>query len=150
MRDIEHFLNEALREVALEIRSVDVIELASNLHALKFANMGDIVHSALELHFRPGTIVFGYAGSVELGWFGRPAISLDLELHDAGVDVYFCLVIEAMGSSVHLRHAEIDGERWTHTADAGRIRNAFEQARLALADWPAGRFPHVSSASRLN
>ena len=96
--DLEQYLNDALREVALEIRSVDVIELATNLHALKFANVGDIVHSALELHFKPHAITFGYCRRrCELGWFGRPAISLDLELHNSGVDAYFCLVIEAMG-----------------------------------------------------
>lgn len=150
MREIEQYLNEALREVALEIRSVDVIELAANLHALKFANIGDIVHSALELHFKPSCIVFGYAGTVEMGWFGRPAISLDLELHDSGVDAYFCLIIEAMGSSVHLRHAEVDGERWTHAADAARIRAAMEGARLALSDWPSAVYPRQSQASRLN
>jgi len=151
MHEIEQYLNDALREVALEIRSVDVIDLASNLHALKFANVGDIVHSALELHFKPNAIAFGYAGTVELGWFGRPAISLDLELHNAGVDAYFCLVIEAMGSSVHVRHVEVDGERWHGTASNHRICAAVEQARLALPGvWPQGRGSDILPASRLN
>jgi hypothetical protein len=150
MHEIEQYLNDALREVALEIRSVDVIDLASNLHSLKFANVGDIVHSALELHFKPGAVAFGYAGTVELGWFGRPAISLDLELHNAGVDAYFCLVIEAMGSSVHVRHIEIDGLRWQAATCPHRICTAVEEARLALpAVWPGSRGPGIP-ASRLN
>jgi hypothetical protein len=151
MHELEQYLNDALREVALDIRSVDVIGLAANLHELKFANVGDIVHSALELHFKPNAIVFGYAGSVELGWFGRPAISLDLELHNAGVDVFFCLVIEAMGSSVHVRHLEVDGERCHSAQGLQRFCAAVDGAKLALpGDWlPSARAAPLP-ASRLN
>jgi hypothetical protein len=151
MHEVEQYLNDALREVALEIRSVDVIDLASNLHALKFANVGDIVHSALELHFKPNAITFGFAGTVELGWFGRPAISLDLELHNAGVDAYFCLVIEAMGSIVHLRHAEVDGERWQLANDSRRLCAAVDEARLSLpGSWLSSHRLRSAPASRLN
>lgn len=132
MQQLENHLNEALREVALEIRSVDVLELASSIHSLKLANVGDVVHSALELHFKPHAISFGYSGSVELGWFGRPSISLDLELHNAGVDAYFCLVVEAMGSSVQIRHLSIDGETWCSDMGDTRLQEAIEQARLDL------------------
>lgn len=151
MRDIENYLNEALRDVALEIRSIDVIELASSLHTLKLANVADIVHSALELHFKPDAICFGHSGAVELGWFGRPAVSLDLELHNAGVDAHFCLVIEAMGSCVHLRNAVVDGEPWQEQHGTHRICAAIEESRLSHgAHWPSVEtFPQLASF-RLN
>lgn len=151
MQDLEHYLNDALRDVALEIRCVDVIDLAAGLHTLKLANVGDIVNSALELHFKPNAIIFSYAGSFELGWFGRPAISLDLELHNAGVDAYFCLVIEAMGSTVHLRHVEVDGESWQPRSGTHRFCAAVEQARLDLPGrWPSAMDSSAAASQRLN
>ncbi len=151
MKQLEHHLNEALREVALEIRTVDIIELASSIHALKLANVGDIVHSALELHFKPNAITFGYSGVVELGWFGRPSVSFDLELHNAGVDAYFCLMIEAMGSTVIIRHIEVDGERWLPVTGRERICSAIDEARLDLPSrWATRAIPGLGAGQRLN
>ena len=151
MKDLEKHLNEALREVALEIRTVDVLELASSIHSLKLANVGDVVHSALELHFKPHAITFGYSGDVQLGWFGRPSVSLDLELHNAGVDAYFCLVLEAMGSSVEIRHLSVDGELWTPEMGEIRLHEAIEQARLDLhLRWAAPLPQSLPDQQRLN
>lgn len=139
MNTVEVYLNEALRDVALEIRTVDVLELVSNIHADKLGNVGDIVDSALELHFKPRLVCFGYSGSVELGWFGKPSIRLELELHNAGVDAYFCLVIDAMGSSVSLRHLMIDGEVDDAEDVDNRLHAAIEQARLAARWYVSGQ-----------
>jgi hypothetical protein len=128
--DYERQLNDAMKEVALELRSVDVIDLASYLHTLKLANVGDLINSALELYFKPRTLTFSYSGDVELSWFGRPSVGLDMELHSAGVDVYFRLVIEALTVGVHINYLSIDGVARVEQGDGERFSKAIEEARF--------------------
>ena len=118
--------------MALELRSVDVIDLASYIHTLKLANVGDLINSALELYFRPHTYVFSYSGEVELTWFGRPSVSLDMELHNAGVDVYFSLIIEALAVGVQIKYLSVDGITCDERCDATRFSKALETARLPV------------------
>ncbi len=129
MTEIENLLNVALRDVALEIRSIEPINLASDIHRLAFANLGDIVHSALELYFRPEALIFAYAGEVSLTWLGGPVISLDLELHAAGVDAFFRLTIEGLSTHVTLQHLSLDGLAPGSRVDIGRVQRAIVNAR---------------------
>lgn len=128
--DYERQINDAMREVALELRSVDVIDLASYLHTLKFANVGDLINSALELYFKPQTLIFSYSGDVELSWFGGPSVGLDMELHCGGVDVYFRLVIEALAVGVHINYLAIDGISVLEEGDSERVAKAINDARF--------------------
>ncbi len=130
----EQQLNDAMKEVSLELRSVDVIDLASYLHTMKLANVGDLINSALELYFRPRTLIFSYSGDVELTWFGNPSVGLDMELHSEGVDVYFRLVIEALSVGVHINYLALDGVSCTEPCDASRFTKAIEASRLPA--WP--------------
>jgi hypothetical protein len=146
--DYERQLNDAMKEVALELRSVDVIDLASYLHTLKLANVGDLINSALELYFKPRTLTFSYSGDVELSWFGRPSVGLDMELHSAGVDVYFRLVIEALTVGVHINYLSIDGVTRVEQCDGDRFSKAIDAARFtATPTSPVGRTtsPVISS-----
>jgi hypothetical protein len=129
MTDIEEILNSALRDVALEIRSVDAISLACDMHRMAFANLGDIVHSALELYFKPDALIFAYAGEVKLTWFTGPSIGLDLELHAAGVDAFFRLVIEGLSMHVRIQHMSVDGAPFTCKLHISRIHRAIDAAR---------------------
>ena len=130
--DFERQINEAMKEVALELRTVDVIDLASYIHTMKLANVGDLINSALELYFRPQTLVFSYSGDVALTWFGNPSVGLDMELHNAGVDVYFRLVIEALSVGVHIHHLSLDGVTCEGQCDAARFSKAIDTARFPL------------------
>jgi hypothetical protein len=131
--DLEKQINDSLKEVALELRSVDVIDLASYIHTLKLGNVGDLINSALELYFKPQTFVFSYSGDVELTWFGSPSVSLDMELHCAGVDVYFSLTIEALTVGVHIKRLFIDGVICDKCCDSIRFSKALETARFPIA-----------------
>ncbi len=128
--DLEKQINDSLKEVALELRSVDVIDLASFIHTMKLGNVGDLINSSLELYFKPQTFVFSYSGDVEMTWFGRPSVSLDMELHSAGVDVYFSLVIEALAVGVNIKHLSIDGVACESSCDSARLSKALEAARF--------------------
>ncbi len=109
-QDYEDILNEELRDVVLEIRSVALVDLTSFIHANKFENIADIFNSATELYFKPGTLQFSYTGNVELGWFGAPIVALDIEFHGIGVDIFFKLEIDALSSRTEFLHVRI-GDR---------------------------------------
>jgi hypothetical protein len=134
--EFERQINDAMREVALDLRSVDVIDFASFMHSLKLANVGDLVNSSLELYFRPHALIFSYTGDVELTWFGMPSVGLDMELHCAGVDVYFRLTIEALSVGVQINHLALDGRACEEPCDASRFAQAIEEARLPFARGP--------------
>jgi hypothetical protein len=130
--EFERQINDAMKEVALELRSIDVIDLASYIHTLKLANVGDLINSALELYFKPQTLTFSYSGEVQLTWFGSPSVGLDMELHCAGVDVYFRLVIEALSVGVHINYLSIDGETCDGQCDSQRFAGAISAARFPV------------------
>jgi hypothetical protein len=134
--DFEQQINEAMREVALDLRSVDVIDFASFIHTLKLANVGDLINSSLELYFRPQTLIFSYSGDVELTWFGRPSVGLDMELHCAGIDVYFRLTIEALSVGIQINCLSLDGEVCHEPCDPVRFSKAIEAARIPFAHGP--------------
>jgi hypothetical protein len=128
--ELEHHLNEALREVALDIRQVEPLDLASDIHRMAYGNLADIVHTAIELHFRPEALVFAYHGEVKLTWFNGPTVSLAMELHAASCDIYFNLTIDALAASVAIQHAALDGGDWPEAEDARRLIQAIAAARV--------------------
>jgi hypothetical protein len=125
----ELLMNEAMRDVALEIRSVDLLDLASFIHAQNFANLGDIIHSAVELYFKPKALMFSYSADVNLDWFGCPMITLDLELHQSDVDVYFALKIDAFSSYIKLKHAALNQRPLCVVEDSDKFKSALNKAR---------------------
>jgi hypothetical protein len=139
----EREMNEALRNVALEIRSVDVLELASFIHSEKFSNIGDIVHSAMELYFKPHALLFSYSGEVRLNWFGGALVALDMELHAGEVDVYFRLNIDALNTDVQFRHATIGGRPLISPLDASRFSAALQEAKFQCEPVNGGPFSHA-------
>jgi hypothetical protein len=145
--EYETELNEALRNVALEIRSVALLDLASFIHSDKIENIGDIVDSATELYFKPGTLQFSYTGEVKLDWFGIPLVTLDLEFHESGVDVYFKLSIETLSTNVEFRHATVEGRPLNVQEDSLIFTKALQEAKLDRASMRGNRH-HVFSKPR--
>ena len=56
-------------------------------------SIADLVSSAAELYFLPGTVNFGIGGNYTLEWGGKPEIVLDLEIKPRGVTVYAQLAL---------------------------------------------------------
>jgi hypothetical protein len=143
--EIERELSDALREVALEIRCVDALDLASDMHRMAFGNLGDIVHSACELHFRPEALMFAYTGDVSLTWFGAPKVGFDMELHAEGVDAHFRLTVDGLSADARLQHIAVDGALWREGLDFRRLRAAIASARVTAPCGPrANHQPRTS------
>jgi hypothetical protein len=66
----EQILAEAISPVASELRLLDAADLISLLRFERYGNLGDLVASAAELYFLPGTVNFGLGGDYKLDWGG--------------------------------------------------------------------------------
>ena len=126
----EMAVNEAMRNVTLEIHSVDLIDLASFIHTENFANLADIISSASELYFKPDALMFSYSADVKLDWFGCPMVSLDLELHESNIDIFFSLKIDAFSSYIKFKHAAFNEKPLRAHDDMQAFQSALEKAKL--------------------
>jgi hypothetical protein len=99
----EKIVAEALRPVATELRLIDAADLVSLLRYERWGNLADLVSSAAELYFLPGTVRFGVGGDYNLDWDSRPEILLDLEIKPDGVSIYakLSLTDELAGLEIH-------------------------------------------------
>ncbi len=104
----EVIVADAIKEVVSELRMVNVADYVAFIHLEQFANVADIVDSAAELYFMPGTLKLGHGGEVHLDWHGEPKIVLDLELKPSGATVYFTLGMTSENASVDVNYIAFD------------------------------------------
>ena len=74
----EMIVAEAINPIATELRLLDPADLISLLRFECYGSIADLVSSAAELYYHPGTINFGAGGEYKLEWEGAPEIVLDL------------------------------------------------------------------------
>ncbi|ASY61709.1 OrfY [Sinorhizobium sojae CCBAU 05684] len=100
----EKIVAEAIRPVATELRLIDAADLIALLRFESYASLADLVESAAELYFQPGTVNFGLGGNYSLDWNRCPEITLDLELKPRGVTVYVRLVLAGETAGIEISH----------------------------------------------
>ena len=130
----EKIVADAIAEVVAELRMVDVADYVAFIRLEHFANVADIVDSAAELYFMPGTVRLGHGAEAHLAWTGEPRIVLDLELKPAGVTVYFTLTLAAETAGVEIGYVSFDAASPDPHARSAPRRPALADARIkALA-----------------
>lgn len=102
--DRERIVAAALRPVASELRLIDAADLIAMLRFERFADLADLVASAAELYFQPGTLTLGIGGDYRLDWAGKPCILLDLELKPDGVAIFARLTLQDDVAAVEINH----------------------------------------------
>ncbi|MBY3259857.1 hypothetical protein HFO09_09065 [Rhizobium laguerreae] len=100
----ERILAEAIAPVATELRLLDASDLISLLRFEHYGSLSDLVSSAAELFFHPGTINFGLGGSYSLEWGGKPEVVLDLEIKPQGATVYAQLTLAENHAGIEINH----------------------------------------------
>lgn len=100
----EKLVADAITPVASELRMLDAADLISLLRFEQFGNLSDLVASAAELYFLPGTVRFGAGGDYRLEWGSEPEIVLDLEIKPPGVTVYAQLALRNQSAGVEINH----------------------------------------------
>ena len=91
----EELVASAIKEVVSELRMVDVGDYVAFIRMERFANVSDLVDSAAERFFMPGTLKLGHGGEAHLAGAASRRIVLDLELRPRGATVYFTLAMSA-------------------------------------------------------
>ncbi len=96
-------LAEGLKEVAAELRLIDLADFVTFIHREQFANIQDLVNSSVELFFKHGTLIYGAMAAFELEWDRPPAVTLGMEFHYKSVTILFDLMLQAFDAGVEIR-----------------------------------------------
>lgn len=129
----------AIREVVGELRLVDVADYVAFIRLEHFSTVSDIVDSAAELFFMPGTLRLGHGGEAHVGWSEPPRIVLDLELRPGGVTVYFALSLSALAASVEVNYVSFEEPHADPAVNTAFLECALEKARIRRVEVVGGR-----------
>ncbi|PBC10225.1 hypothetical protein [Mesorhizobium sp. WSM3859] len=126
----ELIVASAIEPVVGELRLIDVADYIAFIRLEHFACLSDLVDSAAELYFRPGTLRLGHGGEAHVDWSGNPRIVLDLELRPRGVTVYFQLTLTERGPSVVVNYVSFEKPGETPEHNTALLEDAVEEARI--------------------
>ncbi|WP_159589175.1 MULTISPECIES: hypothetical protein [Chelativorans] len=118
----------AIQDVANELRLIELADYVAFIRLESMASIADIVESAAELYFMPGTLRLGHGCEAHVGWTETPRIALDLELRPEGATVYFTLSLSALQAAVEVSYVAFD-----RPSDDPEDNSAFLEAALAKA-----------------
>nr|WP_185985693.1 hypothetical protein [Aureimonas mangrovi] len=133
----ERLLAGAVKEVAAELRLVDVVDYVAFLRLDLLGNIADLVESAAQLYLAPGTLRFGQGGDVKLLWGSAPEIDLDMEFRSQGVSAHFRLGLTATLARVTITYLAFDDPDDDPEVNTQRLAAAIAAARLQPAMPPA-------------
>ncbi len=123
-------LSDQLKDVADELRTIDLIDLAALIHGDSFAAIDDLLQSSAELFFKEGTLTFAWSAGIRLEWGDLPLVKLGLEFQNLTVSVFFDLMLDAIGQTVTVGGVLFDAPRDDGLTNAGRLIQALADARL--------------------
>ncbi|QPC85375.1 hypothetical protein GA830_00425 [Mesorhizobium sp. NBSH29] len=126
----EAVVANAIQSVVSELRLVDVADYIAFVRLESFACVADIVDSAAELYFMPGTLRLGHSGEAHVGWTENPRIVLDLELHPRGATVYFQLTLSALHASVVVNYVAFADASSNPEENTEFLARALDEARI--------------------
>ena len=126
----EIIVARAIEPVVAELRLIDVADYIAFIRLEHFACLSDLVDSAAELFFMPGTLRLGHGGEAHVDWGGSPRIVLDLELRPPGVTVYFQLTLTEHQVSVVLNYVSFEKPDEDPARNTALLGEALERARI--------------------
>jgi hypothetical protein len=135
----ETIVAEAIKDVVGELRLVDVADYIAFIRLEHFSTVSDLVDSAAELFFMPGTLKLGHGGEAHVGWAEHPRIVLDLELRPSGATVYFALSLEDEVASVEVNYVAFDRPDPDPQRNTAFLVAAIDGARIRKTEPVDGR-----------
>ncbi len=121
---------EAVRDVAAELRLMDVADLVAFIRFERFGDIQDIIDSSIELFFKHGTLTYGMNAEYELAWDGQPIIRFDLEFHYRKVDATFSLTLQADHAGIEVKSLNVDERELDRGQEIEALAAALAAARL--------------------
>lgn len=126
----ERILADAISPVASELRLLDAADLISLLRFERYGNLADLVSSAAELYFHPGTISFGVGGEYRLEWDSEPEIELDLEIRPQGLTIYAKLALTKSHAGIEISHIDFQNPSASPEENTAFMARALTHARF--------------------
>ena len=126
----EVIVANSIMEVVSELRLIDVADYVAFIRLERFACIADLVDTAAELYFVPGTLKLGHGGEAHVTWSDTPRIVLDLELRPPGVTVYFTLTLADSHAAVEVNYVSFDNPSPSPTENDGFLEAALEGSRI--------------------
>ncbi|HTV71666.1 MAG TPA: hypothetical protein VMF90_24300 [Rhizobiaceae bacterium] len=126
----EIIVADAIKDVVSELRMIELGDYVAFMRMECFANVSDIVDSAAEMYFMPGTLRLGHGGEAHIEWKSEPRIVLDLELRPVGATVYFKLALTADAAGVEVNYVSFDQPKDDPDENTAFLETAIERARI--------------------
>ncbi len=126
----EMIVAEAINPIATELRLLDPADLISLLRFECYGSIADLVSSAAELYYHPGTINFGAGVEYKLEWEGVPEIVLDLELKPKGATVYARLILADRHAAIEINHVSFQNPSENPDENTEFLRGSLAAARF--------------------
>ncbi len=127
----EKIIAEAIRPVASELRMLDAADLIALLRFECYGNLADLVDSAAELYFLPGTFAFGAGGDYSLEWDSEPEVTLDIELKPPGVTVYAKLQLGKDRAGIEVSHVAFKNPSDNPLENTAFLKQSINEARFS-------------------
>ena len=126
----EKLLAGALRDIATELRLVDIGDLIAYVRANKLANIRDLVASSCEPYFHLGAWQFGDAADAETPWDAPARILLDLEFSHGGVTAFLRLTLSPANAAVEILGLHSAAESSSDKVGPPQLARALARAAL--------------------
>lgn len=126
----EKIVADAISPVATELRLLDAADLISLLRFEYNANIADLVASAAEMFFHPGTVNFGAGGNYTLEWGDTPQVTLDLEIKPQGVTIYAQLLLTDRQAGIEINHIAFENPSPDPDENTRFLEQSLENARF--------------------
>jgi hypothetical protein len=123
-------LGDGIRDMAGELRLIDVADLIAYIRTERFANIEDLVNSSAELFFKEGTVSFAWGGDLDVKWGLPPTIVLGMEFRHMSVTVFFDLSLKYINGGVEIYHICFDNPSDDPEVNTRRLAEAIADARL--------------------
>lgn len=125
-------LAEGLRDVAADLRTIDLVDMVSYIRFGSFATLEDLVHSSTELFFRQGTLSFAWSAGIDLTWSEPPMITMGMEFRSCAISVFFDLTLRALDESVTVLAIMFEDPIDEESQKVARLTEAIAEARLPV------------------
>ena len=124
-------LADGLKEVAAELRLIDLADFVTFIDREQFANIQDLVNSSVELFFKHGTLTYGAMAAFDLEWDRPPTVTLGMEFHYKSVTILFDLMLQTYDAGVEIRAMTFDQTLSSAEEETKVLIEALAAARLS-------------------
>lgn len=120
----EKAIADGVKDVAAELRLIDIVNLVVYIQLEKHGNLDDLVASSVELYFKPDTLRYGWRAAVDTDWSGPASVTLDMEFQNKGVTVFFSLILGPLKAGIEIHYFAVAGSSGDPEENTGRLVDA--------------------------